>query len=262
MSAPFRADGAPPTRPVALVTGASSGIGSATADALARRGYHVIVSGRDEYAVGAVARRVGGVPVTADLALQDGAARLAERALEVAGRIDVVVNNAGIGWAGAFADMPAEAVDQLLSVNLSAPIALTRALLPGMKERRRGRLVFVTSIAGRLGVSGESVYAATKAGLDCFAESLRMELRATGVTVGVVVPGVVDTPFFERRGTPYTRRRPRPIPATTVAAAVLRCVETGAAEVYAPRWLRLPVAVRGVLPGPYRSLAARFGQDP
>jgi short-subunit dehydrogenase len=157
--------------------------------------------------------------------------------------------------------MPQDTVDRLQTVNLGAPIALTRALLPGMRERGRGRLVFVTSIAGRLGVAGESVYAATKAGLDCFAESLRLELRGTGVTVGVVVPGVVDTPFFERRGAPCPRRRPRPIPATAVADAVARCVETGAAEIYAPRWLRLPVAVRGVLPGPYRRLAARFGPD-
>jgi short-subunit dehydrogenase len=157
--------------------------------------------------------------------------------------------------------MPAEALDRLPAVNLCAPIALTRALLPGMQERGLGRLVFVTSIAGRLGVAGESVYAATKAGLDCFAESLRQELAGSAVTVGVVVPGVVDTPFFERRGAPYHRQRPRPISATVIAEAVVRCVETGAAEVYAPRWLRLPVAIRGVLPGPYRRLAGRFGAD-
>ena len=247
------------TGPVALVTGGSSGIGSAAAAALARKGFRVILHGRDQHALAEVARQTGGVPLTADLALRDGATQLAEQALAVAGRIDVLVNNAGIGWAGSFTDMPADALERIQAVNLGAPIALTRALLPGMQERGLGRLVFVTSIAGRLGVAGESVYAATKAGLDCFAESLRPELRGTGVTVGVVVPGVVDTPFFERRGTPYVRRRPRPIPATVVATAVLRCVETGAAEVYAPQWLRLPVVVRGVLPGPYRRLAARFG---
>lgn len=246
---------------VALVTGASSGIGAATAATLARHGYQVVLHGRDERTLAEAARRVGGVPIAVDLAASDGVARLAEQALDVAGRIDVLVNNAGLGWAGAFTEMPTEAAMSLQTVNLTVPIALTAALLPGMRERGHGRLVYVTSIAGRLGVAGEAVYAAAKAGLDCFAESLRLELRGTGVTVGVVVPGVVDTPFFERRGVPYDRRRPRPIPAARVADAVLRCVTTGVAEVYAPRWLRLPVAVRGVLPGPYRRLAARFG-DP
>jgi short-subunit dehydrogenase len=244
---------------VALVTGASSGIGAATAAALAHNGYQVIVHGRDENALSELASRIGGIPIAADLAQPDGARRLSEHALKVAGHVDVLVNNAGIGWEGSFSDMPSDIAERLQAVNLSAPIALTHALLPGMRERGHGRLVFVTSIAGRLGVGGESVYAATKAGLDCFAESLRMELRGSGVTVGVVVPGVVDTPFFERRGAPYTRQRPRPIPATAVADAVVRCVERGASEVYAPRWLRLPVAIRSVLPGSYRRLASRFG---
>jgi short-subunit dehydrogenase len=247
-------------KPVALVTGASSGIGSATAAALARRGYRVVVHGRDEDALAKVARRVDGVAVAVDLARPDGAELLAARALDCAGgRVDVLVNNAGIGWAGSFADMPADRIQALMAVNVAAPVALTRLLLPGMLERGHGRLVFVTSIAGRLGVAGEAVYAATKAGIDCFAESLRAETRGSGVAVCVVVPGVVDTPFFERRGASYTRSRPRPIPATAVADAVARCVETGAAEAYAPRWLRLPVAVRGVLPGAYRRLDARFG---
>ena len=245
--------------PVALVTGASSGIGSATAESLARKGYRVVVHGRDERAVTEVARRVDGVAVTVDLARPDGAELLAARALDVAGRVDVLVNNAGIGWAGSFAEMPVTTIEPLMTVNLTAPIALTRLLLPEMLERGHGCLVFVTSIVGRLGVAGEAVYAATKAGLDCFAESLRAETRDSGVTIGVVMPGVVDTPFFERRGASYTRSRPRPISATAVAEAVARCVETGAAEVYTPRWLRLPVAVRGVAPGAYRRLEARFG---
>ncbi|GAA2006842.1 SDR family NAD(P)-dependent oxidoreductase [Catenulispora subtropica] len=251
---------APAKGRVALVTGASSGIGAATAAALARRGYRVVVQGRDERTLAEVATKVAGVPVCADLSRAREVERLAERALEVGGgRVDILVNNAGVGWMGAFDAMPTETVGQLLAVDLAAPIALTRALVPGMRERGFGRVVFVGSIAGRLGVGGEAVYAGAKAGLDCFAESIRGELRGTGVAVSVVVPGVVATPFFERRGEPYTRRWPRPVPAGRVADAVVRCVEGGAAEAYVPRWLRVPVVTRAVAPGVYRWLAGRFG---
>jgi short-subunit dehydrogenase len=127
-----------------------------------------------------------------------------------------------------------------------------------MLARGRGRIVFVTSIAGRTGVAGEAVYAATKAGVDAFADSLRFELHGTGVGVAVVVPGVVQTAFFERRGRPYGRTSPRPVPPDRVAAAVLRAVTTDG-DFYVPRWLRVPVALRGAAPGLYRALATRFG---
>jgi short-subunit dehydrogenase len=248
------------TKRVALVTGASSGIGAATASALARRGYRVVVQGRNEKAVAEVAARVAGVPVCADLSRAAEVEHLAEQALDAGdGQIEVLVNNAGFGWLGPFDAAPTETVGHLLAVNLAAPIALTRALVPAMRDRGSGRVVFVGSIAGRLGVSGEAVYSAAKAGLDCFAESVRAELRGTGVHVGVVVPGVVATPFFERRGTPYSRSWPRPVPPGKVADAVVRCVEHGVAEVYVPRWLRVPVAVQAVAPGAYRWLEGRFG---
>ena len=248
-------------RGIALVTGASSGIGAATAVALTRRGFQVIVHGRDESAVTGVARKVEGIPICADLSRTKEVERLAEQALAAGGgRLDVLVNNAGFGWSGDFDTMPTETAERLLAVNLSAPIVLTRALLPTMRERGSGRLVFVSSIAGRLGVGGEAVYAASKAGLDCFAESLRGESLGTGIKVGIVVPGVIATPFFERRGTPYARRWPRPILAGAVAEAVVRCMEHGTTEVYVPRWLRIPVAMRGVAPGAYRWFADRCGE--
>jgi short-subunit dehydrogenase len=244
---------------VALVTGASSGIGRASAVALARAGARVLAHGRAGDRLAALAAEIDAVPLPADLSDPSAVRGLARAALDTAGRVDVLVNNAGIGWAGPFTGMGDEDVPRLVAVNLVAPIELTRALLPAMLARREGHLMFVGSIAGRMGVAEEAVYAATKAGLDTFAESLRFEMHGTGVAVGVLIPGVVDTAFFERRGQPYERRRPRPLPAGTVADALVRSVRAGTADRYAPRWLRLPVAVRGAAPGAYRRLATRFG---
>jgi short-subunit dehydrogenase len=240
---------------VALVTGASSGIGREVARRLAAAGARVLAHGRDAQALG----QLDATPLVADLAEPGAGGRLAEAALERAGRVDIVVANAGLGWAGPFAEMPPATVEELIAVNLAAPIELTRALLPTLRNRP-GYLMFVTSIAGRTGVGGEAVYSATKAGLDSFAESLRFEMYGGDVQVGVLVPGVVDTAFFERRGRPYSRRSPRPIPAARVADRVVGMIRSGRAEAYAPGWLRLPVAVRGTLPGLYRRLGARFGE--
>jgi short-subunit dehydrogenase len=235
---------------VALVTGASSGIGREVAQRLAAGGARVLAHGRDEAAL----RQLDATPLVADLA-EPGAGR---RLAEAAGPVDILVANAGVGWAGPFAEMPPAAIDELIAVNLTAPIELTRALLPTFGDRP-GYLVFVTSIAGRMGVAGEAVYAATKAGLDSFAESLRFETYGGNLRVGVLVPGVVETAFFERRGRPYARRSPRPIPAARVADRVVGMIRRGSAEAYAPGWLRGPVAVRGVLPDLYRRLGAKFG---
>jgi short-subunit dehydrogenase len=238
-----------------LITGASSGIGAAAARQLARRGAHVVVHGRDPDAVGRVAAQVGGTPLVADLSTPDGVAATADGA----GDIDALVLNAGVGWAGPLTEMDGADVVRLVRTNLVAPIELTRVLLPRIAARGTGRIVFVTSIAGRAGVAREAVYAATKAGLDVFAESMRFELAGTGTTVGVVVPGVVDTPFFARRGVPYTRASPKPVPPERVAAAIVTAVTSGRAEAYVPAWLRLATGVRAVAPSAYRALATRFG---
>lgn len=238
---------------VALVTGASSGIGWAAARRLAAAGARVVAHGRDAARLAELSRLTGATTITGDLADPAEPARLAG----AVGEVDILVNNAGIGWAGKFVVMPG--MEDLIRVNLTAPIELTQLLLTGMLDRGRGHLMFVTSIAGRTGVAGEAVYSATKAGLDAFAESLRFELHNTGIEVGVLVPGVVDTPFFDRRGQPYDRRRPRPLPVDVVADTLVKGIAAGRAEMYAPRWLRLPVVVRGTMPGMYRRLAARFG---
>jgi short-subunit dehydrogenase len=241
---------------VALVTGGSSGIGQALSVRLVASGARVFAAGRNENALAALS---GAIPMVADLAEPSAPERLARQVLDAAGRVDLLVNNAGCGNAGLLAEQSPAVLDQLLTVNLRAPIQLTRAVLPGMLEQGGGGLVFVTSIAGRLGVREEAVYAAAKAGLDVFAESLRFEVAGRGIGVTVVVPGVVDTPFFDRRGRPYPRRRPRPLAAARVADGIVSAIEADRAQVYLPAWLRVPVAVRAVVPAGYRWLAGRFG---
>ena len=244
---------------ICLVTGGSSGIGRAAALALSARGAHVVAAGRDETALRAAAAAAGGRWLAADLVAPGAVQRLARDAEAAFGRIDILVNNAGLGWAGPFERMEPGDAATLLEVNLAAPVALTRALLPAMLERGRGWIVNVASIAGHVGVRDEAVYSATKAGLIAFGEALRWELAGRGVGVTVVSPGVVRTPFFERRGRPYDRARPRPVPAESVGEAIATAIERGRPEVFVPGWMGGVARLRGAAPATFRRLARRFG---
>jgi uncharacterized protein len=246
---------------VVLVTGASSGIGRASALAIAGRGAQVLVSGRDEPSLRDVAAATRGVALPADLSTSGGCADLATQAIGVHGRVDVLVCGAGIGAAGPFEQLPAESIVALAQVNLVAPLLLARALLPGMLDRGGGHLLMVGSIAGLTGVADEAAYAATKGGLAIFCESLRLECDGRGVGVSSVVPGVVRTAFFERRGVPYGRRWPRPVPPERIAQAVIDGIERDRAEIILPEWLSLAPRVRGLSPSGYRFLARRFGNN-
>lgn len=245
---------------VALVTGASAGIGRGIAQRLAEAGTRLVVHGRDEQRTHEVARSTGGVPVLADLSAPGAADAVAEAALSAHGRVDVLVANAGLGWSGAFAEMPADQLDHLVALDLLAPLRLAHRLLPGMLERGSGHVALVGSVAGRTGVAGEAVYSATKAALDVFAESLRLELRGSGVGVSLTLPGVVDTGFFTARGRPYDRGFPRPLPPDQVARAVVRAIAQERSESWVPGWLRVAPAVRVLAPATYRRLSARFGE--
>ncbi|HEX4701075.1 MAG TPA: SDR family NAD(P)-dependent oxidoreductase [Pseudonocardiaceae bacterium] len=239
----------------ALVTGASSGIGAATARRLARLGAAVLLVGRDEQALGELATETGGRGLAMDLRRPSAPTEIADWA----GDVDLLVCNAGVGWAGPLEKLPLSGIDELVTVNLTAHLSLARLLVPGMVARKRGHIVLVSSIAGCLGVADEAVYAATKAGLRTFADSLRLANAGTGVGVSVVVPGVVDTPFFTRRGAAYDRVRPKPVPADEVAAALVDAVRRNKAEVFVPAWLRFPARLHGALPGLVYQLQRRFG---
>lgn len=236
----------PPRR--ALITGGSSGIGAALAVELAAAGCEPLLVGRDADRLGELARRTGGRPLRADLTDQDELAQVADAAAGV----ELLINNAGAGWHGPLGAMTAGQVSELVALNLTAPMELTRAAMPELSHRG-GQVAFVSSIAA-VGVHHEAAYAATKAGLRAFADSIRAE----GVPVTTVLPGAVRTGFFDRRGA-YTRRFPRPVSPEQVARVLLTAIEQETPEVFVPSWLGLASRVHGALPGTFRLLARRFG---
>jgi NAD(P)-dependent dehydrogenase (short-subunit alcohol dehydrogenase family) len=202
-----------PSRPdltgrVVLLTGGSAGIGRATLRRLVAGGASVVVCARDG---DRLAEAVAGLPrVTAVVADTGEAAdrqRLVERALHEHGRLDAVVHDAALGWAGLVEDMPAEAVEQDVAVNLTGVVDLTRRALPHLlaaaRERGRADVVVVSSVAGWSQVPPLTVYSATKAGVTGFLKGLRREVTARGVRVHGIHPGPVSTEWLVRgRGRP------------------------------------------------------------
>ncbi|MCW2539830.1 MAG: hypothetical protein JWN95_1555 [Frankiales bacterium] len=247
----------------ALVTGSSQGIGAAVARALNRQGARVYAHGRGSTELDDIAHELGTPPIVADLATADGVNVLLDQLKRVSelghSGVDLVVHSAGIGHFGPMVDMPVHRMDELLRTNLVSSIELTAGVLPAMLEKGRGHVCFVGSIAGLTGVAGEAVYSASKFGVSGFAESLRLELAATGIEVTIIHPGVVRTNFFLARGAGYDRRFPRPIDPDRVASTVVASIRRNRARAVVPRWLGLAPAVRSIAPAGYDRLARRFG---
>jgi short-subunit dehydrogenase len=206
---------------VAIVTGASSGIGAAAARELARRGATVVLAARRAAQLDAQVlsiRRAGGTAtaIPADLAEPGDITMLAERTLAAFGRVDVLVNNAGAFWAMPLASSPPEQIARLARVNLLGAMLLTRAVLPGMLQRHHGAVISVGSLSGR--VAMEPVYSATKYGLRGFSLALRRQLAGTGVSVSLVAPGNISTEMTRH----VTARMPEPSLVATAIADLVR----------------------------------------
>jgi len=184
----------------ALVTGASRGIGAATARALDRAGARVALSGRDRVALDKVAADLDRDPVVmvADLADATAPITLAAAALAALGNVDVLVNNAATAARLPTVELDAEVIDAMYAVNVRAPLLLIAALLPSMIERQRGSIINLSSVSGVVGTPKRAAYAATKGAIDAATRSLAMELGPQGIRVNSVAPGVVDTALWEK----------------------------------------------------------------
>ena len=229
---------------VALVTGVTAGIGRAAAARLLATGATVVGCARDGDRLAAVARELPGLEVhAADVREDEQRAALVDGVLARHGRIDVLVNNAGLGYVGSIVDMTAHDVERVVSTNLTAVIDLTRRVLPAMVERREGDVLMVSSSAAWISLPPLTVYAASKRGLDAFVEGLRREVTPQGVRVHSVNPFFVATEFHARsvglhprEGDPEVRRAPG-TPADEVARRIRRELESGRGRTVAvPRW--------------------------
>ena len=231
----------------AIVTGASSGIGEATAQRLTREGYHVIAVARREDRLKAL--DVGG-HVALDLTEPDAPAKLREHVeAEHGGRLDLLVNNAGAAWRGKFAEGGWENVKRHMELNFDAQVRVVEALLPLLRASAPSAIVNVSSTAGRVGRYGSGAYSASKFAFAGWSDSLFLEERENGVHVGNVLPGFVATEGFpqkELRDRPLTRW----IVSTPdkVAQAIVDCAN-GKAERYVPRAYGLVPVLRAVTPG-------------
>jgi 2-hydroxycyclohexanecarboxyl-CoA dehydrogenase len=180
----------------ALVTGGASGIGAATCRRLAAEGARVAVTDLNLEGARAVAGEIEGAPFELDVRSTESIAAAVAGAESWLGPVDVLVNNAGYDEWSWFTDTDPELWDRVLAVNLRGVIAVTHAVLPGMQERRRGRIVNTASEAGRVGSSGSAVYSAAKAGVIGFTKTIAVENGRYGITCNAVAPGPIETPLL------------------------------------------------------------------
>jgi len=243
---------------VAIVTGASEGIGKAIAELFAREGARVVLAARSEDKLQALAARVGAeraLAVPTDVA--DGAQveRLVERAVEQFGGVDIVVNSAGFGLYAPCHEMNWEHFRQMWEVNFFGAVRLALTALPHLRKRR-GVVVNISSVAGKIPLPYMGAYCATKFALNTISSAMRMELKQAGVRVVTVLPGRVATQFHmaayrDGQNLPgvFQRRKSEGVPAEKVARVALNATLSGRREVVVPWRLRLAMAASALLPG-------------
>ena len=230
---------------VALVTGTSTGIGFAIAESLARAGHDVFATMRDPDGAPGLAdlARRDALPITVlpmDVDRDASVAATVGEVLAARGRIDALVNNAGVGAAGAVESIPLAEFRRVMETNYFGALRCIQAVLPGMREARSGLIVNITSVAGRIATPGQGPYAASKFALEALSECLAGEVKAHGIRVAIVEPGVIATPIFGKMNqspvaSPYPQRRrlqalfaaslQRPVPPSVVGDCVRDILE-------------------------------------
>lgn len=240
---------------VVLVTGAARGIGRATVDAFVRRGATVYLGDRDRAAVDRAAEETGGRAFHVDVGARDSFAAFVHSALEAHGRIDVLVNNAGVMPLGGFLEQP-EAIGRVtLDVNVWGLVHGMRLVLPSMIARGRGHIVNVASMAGRIALPGMAMYNASKFAAVGLSAAVRREYAPSGVSVSAILPSAVRTTLVD--GVPLGRGLPTVEPER-VARAIVESCETRRGEIPVPEYIGLWNVLDAVLPESVMSLGRRL----
>lgn len=246
--------------PVALVTGASSGIGASVARRLAREGFRLVIGARREEQLGTVAQELRGagaqvLDLPLDVRQRDSIAAFVAAAKERFGRVDLLVANAGIGGGGRMARMTDEEIAAMVETNFLGVVHAVRSVLPDMLARGRGQIIVIASIAGAIPIPGLVLYSATKAGLIGLCTGLRREVGHKGVAVSAILPGFIATEMTQQQG--VGMRMP---PPTIVADAVMRLWRSKARQAVVPRWYRILVAFSRIAPRTVDRVTRRFLQ--
>ncbi len=252
---------------VVLVTGASSGIGEATARALAGRGAAVVLAARSEERLGFLVREIsatGGraLAVKTDVADEDSTRGAVERTVREFGALDILVNNAGLGLSGRVAELRPEDLRYVFDVNLLGPLNCMQAALPHMG--RGGRIINVSSVVGKRAIPKVGGYCATKFALNALSDALRVEVADRGITVTSVYPGTTRTTFRENsRRTKDEKRgwRPGGVTPEKVAEKISDAAENGGRDVYVTLPDRIFVAGTTLAPGLFDRVLRRWARD-
>ena len=241
---------------VAVVTGASSGIGAATAEALSYRGAKVVAVARRAEQLNEVVARCGhdAVALVGDVADRT----LADRLMQEIGRVDILVNNAGISPGEDVTTRAVDDAERIMAVNFFGAIYLAGAVLPGMLERKRGSIVNVTSVSGYVPAPGEPAYGASKAALSRWSHGVAIDLHGTGVHVGVLSPGPIDTEIWSHTTTEYNGKL---FPATVVADGIVRMIERELTHMTVPRRFGAPSAMYALAGRPMRWGIRKYGNS-
>jgi uncharacterized protein len=241
-----------------LLTGATGGLGSAIARELSSHGAKLILTGRQTDVLGTLSSDLRAHSQAVDL----GDRQAIEGLLEQSGDVDILVANAGLAATGSIEELSVQEIDQILDVNLRAPIVMAKALAPAMIARGFGHLVFVSSLSGKASSPLSSLYSATKFGLRGFALALRQDLRSSGIGVSVVCPGFIrEAGMFAQTNVKLPRgvgtRSPQ-----DVASAVAKAITRDLAEVdVAPLPVRAGATFANVAPGIAAAVTRKSGGD-
>jgi uncharacterized protein len=249
---------------ICLVTGASAGIGRETAIALAERGATLAICARrkdklDDTLAECRKHSPSSISIQCDVSDPDAVKQMIDEVIRTLGGVDVLVANAGWGRYAAFDEETIDSIDSQVRTNVLGQMYCAYFLLPHMKKRRRGHLVFLSSTNGRIPPPMQSVYNATKFAAIGFAETLLYEVKPFGIGVTIVYPGPIETEFFEASEFEQMRK-PKLVPVRKMADAIVKGIERNAFDVTLPWALKIPAKMRALFPGLIRRGVANYAK--